>query len=139
MGVVANTAKTAISGTQPLGAGQSSLVLSAKPSLEGNMASNFGAGSACPILNESMGLAQGIAQGDLKQGALNAGVLGAYSLPLGGAQKLAANAAYGGLAAGSAFAMGAARAGCAENDHSHHHSHEHTHDHTCPEHHCAWT
>ena len=41
---------------------------------------------------------------------MNAGLLGAYSLGLGGSQKVAANAAYGGLAAGSAFAAGAARA-----------------------------
>ena len=110
MGVVTNTAKTAIGSSQPLGAGQSSLVLNATQTLEGNMASNLGAGSACPVLNESMGLAQGIAQGDFKQAAVNAGLLGAYSLPLGGAQKLAAHASYGSLAAGSAFAMGAARA-----------------------------
>jgi hypothetical protein len=114
MGVVTNTAKTAIGSSQPLGAGQSSLVLNATQTLGGNMASNLGAGSACPILNESMGLAQGIAQGDFKQAAVNAGLLGAYSLPLGGAQKLAANASYGSLAAGSAFAMGAARAECTD-------------------------
>ena len=110
MGVVTNTAKTAIGASQPLGAGQSSLVLNARQALGGNIASNLGAGSACPILNEAAGLAQGIAQGDFKQAAVNAGILGAYSMPLGGAQKLAAHASYGGLAAGSAFAMGTARA-----------------------------
>jgi len=58
-----------------------------------------------------MGLAQGITQGDFKKAAVNAGLLGAYSMPMSGAQKLAAHASYGSLAAGSAFAMGASRSG----------------------------
>lgn len=118
MGVVTNTAKTALGSSQSLGAGSSSLVLSAAQTLEGNMASNLGAGSACPILNEAMGLAQGIGQGDFKKAAVNAGLLGAYSVPLSGSQKLAANASYGSLAAGSAFAMGATRAESASKSQS---------------------
>lgn len=51
-----------------------------------------------------------MAQADFAQGALNAGLLGAYALPFGATQKVAANAAYGSLAAGTAFAAGAARA-----------------------------
>jgi hypothetical protein len=57
MGIVVNTAKAATSGPKSFGAGQSPLELVAKPSLKANMGANLSAGSACPVLNETMGFA----------------------------------------------------------------------------------
>ena len=50
-----------------------------------NLASNFNLGSKCAIINECSELGSGSAQGDFKKAALNAGLLGMYSMGLQGA------------------------------------------------------